>query len=162
MVRSLEEPEPALVQRLQLRCLRSSLFPSVENPTQQPTARHDVSFVACRRCLSPFRDFLWCWVRMSGGRPSSSTPLTSPATWRGFFLPSASAAPHGLRAPESCRGWAGAGWPSAPDKPNRAGCRRGTAWTATLRTDAALRVQAEARPADVRPRLSGRWRPWVE
>ena len=30
-----------------------------------------------------------------------------------------------------------------------------------LRTDEALRLQAEARPADVRPRLNGRWRDWV-
>jgi uncharacterized Zn finger protein len=34
--------------------------------------------------------------------------------------------------------------------------------TATLRSDEALRVQAELRPADARPRLKGRWREWVE
>ena len=34
--------------------------------------------------------------------------------------------------------------------------------TATLRSDEALRVQAELRPADARPRLNGRWREWVE
>jgi hypothetical protein len=34
---------------------------------------------------------------------------------------------------------------------------------ATLRSDEALRIQAAARPTDVRPRLHhGRWRDWVE
>jgi hypothetical protein len=31
-----------------------------------------------------------------------------------------------------------------------------------LQTDEALRLQAEARPADERPRLRGGWRDWVE
>jgi hypothetical protein len=31
-----------------------------------------------------------------------------------------------------------------------------------LRTDEALRLQAELRPADERPRLRGGWREWVE
>jgi hypothetical protein len=31
-----------------------------------------------------------------------------------------------------------------------------------LRSDLALRLWQEARPADVRPRLAGRWRDWIE
>ena len=31
-----------------------------------------------------------------------------------------------------------------------------------LRTDEALRLQAEARPVEARPKLRGGWRDWVE
>jgi hypothetical protein len=34
--------------------------------------------------------------------------------------------------------------------------------TATLRTDEAMKLQEQLRPADERPRLRGGWRNWVE